>query len=256
MISPLRNRFVHVDLDVSNEDWQQWAVTNEVAPKVRAFLHYRPGLLFQFDPAANRYATHLTARVTGKPPALPLDPWGGRAARVEEAYRAQLGRVPATQVSTALVKAVEALGGIRLRPNGAVYWSPGTGRTSSRPPPGRSSGRPRAGPARCTCCGTGWTGTPSGPSGTRSSAKSKPRRLDVARDPNRHLSFGLGPHFCRGAPLARLEGQVAIAALLRRAADLRPGLPRGVTPVAARTGAPRRGEAARPSRAVDLTGSP
>jgi hypothetical protein len=53
LISPLLNRFVHLDLDVSNEDWQQWAVTNQVAPEVRAFLQYRPGLLFQFDPAAN-----------------------------------------------------------------------------------------------------------------------------------------------------------------------------------------------------------
>jgi hypothetical protein len=53
LISPLLNRFVHLDLDVSHEDWQGWAVTNQVAPEVRAFLQYRPGLLFQFDPAAN-----------------------------------------------------------------------------------------------------------------------------------------------------------------------------------------------------------
>jgi cytochrome P450 len=37
-----------------------------------------------------------------------------------------------------------------------------------------------------------------------------PDRLDVAREPNRHLSFGLGPHFCLGAPLAQVEAQVAI----------------------------------------------
>src|SRR4051812_30960268 len=53
LISPLLNRFVHLDLDVSNEEWQQWAVANTVAPAVRSFLQYRPGLLFQFDPAAN-----------------------------------------------------------------------------------------------------------------------------------------------------------------------------------------------------------
>jgi cytochrome P450 len=50
-----------------------------------------------------------------------------------------------------------------------------------------------------------------------------PDRLDVAREPNRHLSFGLGPHFCLGAPLARLEARVAIGALLRRVANIRLG---------------------------------
>jgi hypothetical protein len=53
IISPLLNRFVHLDLDVSNEDWQDWAVTAGIAPEVRAFLRFRPGLLFQFDPATN-----------------------------------------------------------------------------------------------------------------------------------------------------------------------------------------------------------
>lgn len=43
-----------------------------------------------------------------------------------------------------------------------------------------------------------------------------PDTLDLARTPNRHVAFGLGAHFCLGAPLARMEGQIAITALLER----------------------------------------
>ncbi len=54
----------------------------------------------------------------------------------------------------------------------------------------------------------------------------RPDELDLTREPNRHLSFGLGVHYCLGAPLARLEGQIAINNLLRRLPDLRLARPR------------------------------
>jgi cytochrome P450 len=47
-----------------------------------------------------------------------------------------------------------------------------------------------------------------------------PDRLDLARAQNRHIAFGFGPHFCAGAPLARMEAQIAFTAILQKLDDI------------------------------------
>ena len=52
-----------------------------------------------------------------------------------------------------------------------------------------------------------------------------PDQLDLGREPNRHLAFGIGAHFCVGAPLARMEGRIALTTLFRRFPGLRLEVP-------------------------------
>lgn len=53
-----------------------------------------------------------------------------------------------------------------------------------------------------------------------------PEELAIARDLSRHIAFGQGVHFCLGAPLARLEGEIAFTTLLQRMPNLRLAVPR------------------------------
>ncbi len=48
-----------------------------------------------------------------------------------------------------------------------------------------------------------------------------PNRFTIEREPNRHLAFGHGIHFCVGAPLARLEARIALPMLLQQLKDMR-----------------------------------
>jgi cytochrome P450 len=52
-----------------------------------------------------------------------------------------------------------------------------------------------------------------------------PESLDISREPNPHLTFGHGVHHCLGAPLARLEGRIALTSLLKRYPRLRLAVP-------------------------------
>jgi pentalenolactone synthase len=63
---------------------------------------------------------------------------------------------------------------------------------------------------------------------------SDPERFEITRDDNPHVAFGHGPHFCLGAPLARVELQVVFGTVLRRLPTLRLAVP--VEELRARTG--------------------
>jgi len=54
---------------------------------------------------------------------------------------------------------------------------------------------------------------------------SNPDKINIARKRNRHLTFGQGIHFCLGAPLARLESQIAIREMSRRLKDVELAVP-------------------------------
>ena len=63
------------------------------------------------------------------------------------------------------------------------------------------------------------------PTGTADSFTRSADALDIDRAESRHLAFGHGIHHCLGAPLARMEGQLALGSLLRRFPQLRLAVP-------------------------------
>lgn len=64
-----------------------------------------------------------------------------------------------------------------------------------------------------------------GAAGRDHSVFDRPDELDITRQPNPHLAFGYGPHFCPGAPLARMELQVSLETILSRLPGLRIAVP-------------------------------
>jgi hypothetical protein len=55
VISPLLNRFMHLDLEVDHDDWHDWA-RDRIAPEIRSFLKFKPALLYAFKPELNEKA--------------------------------------------------------------------------------------------------------------------------------------------------------------------------------------------------------
>ena len=53
MPAPLANRFRHINMEVNFEDWQKWAINNDVSPDVIGYLSFAKGDLFDFDPKSS-----------------------------------------------------------------------------------------------------------------------------------------------------------------------------------------------------------
>jgi hypothetical protein len=76
MPAPLRNRFLHLDVQPTLDDWKAWAFSNSIQAELISFLSFRPGLLFSFDPNSTEpafatprsweYASHVLASELGE----------------------------------------------------------------------------------------------------------------------------------------------------------------------------------------------
>lgn len=80
LISPLLNRFIHIDVDVNNDDWHDWAMGSGIVPEVRSFIKFRPGLLHSFKPndGQRSFPSPRTWEFVSQVlPATPADLWHG-----------------------------------------------------------------------------------------------------------------------------------------------------------------------------------
>lgn len=67
MSSALVSRFAHFYIEVNNEEWQQWAIANDIDYRITSFLNFRPELLYTFDPdASSPYASPRTWEMLSK----------------------------------------------------------------------------------------------------------------------------------------------------------------------------------------------
>ena len=82
VITPLLNRMLHVDIEVSNEAWQAWARESGISAEVRGFLQFKPTLLHDFDPKRNERAfptPRSWAKVSDAISGVDRELWGGIA---------------------------------------------------------------------------------------------------------------------------------------------------------------------------------
>lgn len=75
MPTPLANRFIHANLEVNFDDWQEWAMVNRIHEQVVGYLSFQPNELFDFDPRRESYA-FATPRSWSFVSQLLMDPSG------------------------------------------------------------------------------------------------------------------------------------------------------------------------------------
>src|SRR5574343_77497 len=72
MSTALRNRFVHIDVEVDVDEWYFWAIKNGISDVTRGFIKFRPNLLHNFDPASTARALPSVEQILADPADAPL----------------------------------------------------------------------------------------------------------------------------------------------------------------------------------------